>query len=90
MLSHWCAAAIHGLPLIGEWPSQVHVTVSPLSGARITPLIFVGETDFHWPSFELVGEADGDRKYRDDAYRSGRTLEQVMMVTRGDCAGLGQ
>lgn len=40
---------------------------------------FIGETDFHWPEFRLVGEADGDRKYLDEAYRSGRTIEQVMI-----------
>lgn len=40
---------------------------------------FIGETDFHWPEFKLVGEADGDRKYLDAAYRSGRTVEQVMI-----------
>jgi hypothetical protein len=27
----------------------------------------------------MVGEADGDRKYLDESYRSGRTVEQVMI-----------
>lgn len=40
---------------------------------------FIGETDFHWPHFALVGEADGDRKYLDEVYRSGRTAAQVMI-----------
>lgn len=201
VLSHWSAAAIHGLPIIGDWPSQVHVTVSPTSGSRsrngvvkhslqlgdedveerdgllvtsiartvldiaasstflsavtmtdhalhvdrfgrTPPLVskaelwrlwearlpfgghararaviefgetqadtplesvsrvnmhvigcprpvlqagfsdylgFIGETDFHWPRFRLVGEADGAQKYLDEAYRSGRTVEQVMV-----------
>ena len=39
----------------------------------------IGETDFNWPRFALLGEADGDRKYLDEAYRSGRTVEQVMV-----------
>ena len=26
ILSHWSAAAIHGLPIIGPWPHRVHVT----------------------------------------------------------------
>lgn len=34
VLSHWSAAAIHGLPIIGEWPDAVHVTVGPTSGGR--------------------------------------------------------
>lgn len=34
VLSHWSAAAIHGLPALGGWPAQVHITQSPLSGAR--------------------------------------------------------
>ncbi|MHB1330333.1 MAG: hypothetical protein ACYC2K_19205 [Gemmatimonadales bacterium] len=201
VLSHWSAAAMHDLPILGEWPRSVHTTVSPTSGGRsrngvvkhslrlgdgdvveldgllvtsvartvidlaattsflaavtvadhslhedrfgrIPPLTtktelwrlwearlpfggharakavidfgesradsplesvsrvnmqligcprpilqdrfsdylgFIGETDFHWPHFGLVGEADGDRKYLDEAYRSGRTVEQVMI-----------
>lgn len=201
VLSHWSAAAIHDLPIIGDWPRGVHITVNPTSGGRsrngvvkhslqlgdedveehdgllvtsiartvldiaaasnflsavtvidhalridrfgrTPPLVskaelwqmwearlpfggharssaviefgetkadsplesvsrvnmqvigcprpelqsafsdylgFIGETDFHWPEFHLVGEADGDRKYLDEAYRSGRTVEQVMI-----------
>lgn len=201
VLSHWSAAAIHDLPIIGDWPQSVHVTVSPTSGGRsrngvvkhsvqlgegdaeerdgllvtsiartvldiaatsnflsavtmmdralhvdrfgrIAPLVskdelwrrwearlpfggharakaviefgearadsplesvsrvnmqvigcprpllqsrfsdylgFIGETDFHWPQFRIVGEADGERKYLDQAYRSGRTVKQVMI-----------
>jgi hypothetical protein len=33
-LSHWSAAAIHGLPIIGEWPHRVHLTVGKVSGGR--------------------------------------------------------
>ncbi|HEY5319311.1 MAG TPA: hypothetical protein VIJ76_00395 [Galbitalea sp.] len=34
VLSHWSAAAIHGLPVIGRWPTAVHVIVGPVSGGR--------------------------------------------------------
>lgn len=34
VLSHWSAAAIHGLPIIGDWPEAVHITVGPTSGGR--------------------------------------------------------
>jgi hypothetical protein len=40
---------------------------------------FIGETDFAWPDFDAVGEADGDRKYLDAAFRSGRTVERVLL-----------
>ena len=39
----------------------------------------IGDTDFDWPEFRLVGEADGDRKYLDEAYRGGRSVEQVLL-----------
>ena len=34
IISHWSAAALHGLPVIGSWPSTVHMTVPPTSGSR--------------------------------------------------------
>ncbi|MDQ1552438.1 MAG: hypothetical protein QOD50_1860 [Actinomycetota bacterium] len=40
---------------------------------------FIGETDFAWSDFGAVGEADGDQKYLDAAFRSGRTPEQVLL-----------
>lgn len=40
---------------------------------------FIGETDFDWPDFGHIGEADGDRKYLDEAYRRGRTPERVVL-----------
>jgi hypothetical protein len=39
----------------------------------------IGETDFGWPAFDAVAEADGDVKYLDPNYRRGRTVEQVML-----------
>jgi hypothetical protein len=40
---------------------------------------FIGDTDFAWPEYRAVGEADGDRKYLDAAFRSGRSAEQVVL-----------
>jgi len=34
VLSHWSAAAIWGLPLVGRWPTKVHVLVDTASGGR--------------------------------------------------------
>jgi hypothetical protein len=34
VLSHWSAAAIHGLPVLDAWPTKVHVTVGLVSGGR--------------------------------------------------------
>jgi len=39
---------------------------------------FIGETDFDWPDYGHIGEADGDRKYLDEAYRGGRTADEVV------------
>lgn len=36
-------------------------------------------TDFDWPEFALFGEFDGDLKYLDPAYRSGRSIERVIL-----------
>jgi hypothetical protein len=40
---------------------------------------FIGTTDFAWPEYGAVGEADGDQKYLDPDYRGGRTPEQVFL-----------
>ena len=34
VVSHWSAAAIHGLPIGGNWLQDVHTTVSPTAGGR--------------------------------------------------------
>lgn len=39
----------------------------------------IGFSEFYWPEFTLVGEADGRSKYLDPRYRRGRTLEQVLI-----------
>lgn len=28
VMSHWSAAAVHGLPIVGAWPTAVHITQS--------------------------------------------------------------
>lgn len=39
---------------------------------------FIGNTDFAWPEFGVVGEADGRQKYLDERFRGGRSAEQVV------------
>lgn len=44
---------------------------------------FIGDTDFAWPEFGVVGEADGEGKYRDPILRGGRSTEQVVLEEKG-------
>lgn len=37
VFSHWSAAALWGYPIIGAWPSRIHVTFNPGTGQRSTP-----------------------------------------------------
>lgn len=37
VLSHASAAVIHGLPVVGRWPTVVHQLISPRTGGRSTP-----------------------------------------------------
>lgn len=39
---------------------------------------FIGETDFAWPEFGVVGEADGEGKYLDPDLRGGRSADEVV------------
>lgn len=34
ILSHWSAAAVHDLPVVGRWPTRVHLIVGKTSGGR--------------------------------------------------------
>ncbi|HEY9477102.1 MAG TPA: hypothetical protein VIQ26_01570 [Microbacteriaceae bacterium] len=34
VISHWSAAAVHELPIVGSWPSAVHTIVGPTAGGR--------------------------------------------------------
>ena len=40
---------------------------------------FIGDADFAWEGFGLVGEADGDVKYSDPRLRVGRPPERVVL-----------
>lgn|GEM_PF-371207 len=42
----------------------------------------IGYTDFHWRSWKLVGEFDGDQKYVKPEYLKGRTVSQVVMAEK--------
>jgi len=39
VISHWSAAAVHGLPMIGAWPQRVHITQRPGMGSRSRNLV---------------------------------------------------
>lgn len=40
---------------------------------------FIGDTDFDWPDFGHIGEADGAQKYFDPEYMAGRSPKQVLL-----------
>lgn len=42
----------------------------------------IGEVDFAWPEFSLVGEFDGRSKYLDPAMRDGRTETEVLLAEK--------
>lgn len=42
----------------------------------------IGEVDFDWPEHGLIGEADGEVKYRDPRLRGGRTAEEVVVAEK--------
>lgn len=42
----------------------------------------IGDTDFSWPEFGIVGEADGDAKYLDEGMRNGRSADQVKLAEK--------
>lgn len=39
VLSHWSAAVLHGLPLLGDWPMRVHVTGGRVEAIRSSGLV---------------------------------------------------
>jgi hypothetical protein len=40
---------------------------------------YIGDADFDWPDYRVIGEADGDIKYLDPQFRNGRAPEQVVL-----------
>jgi hypothetical protein len=49
----------------------------------------IGESEFHWPGYALVGESDGRSKYLDPLLRNGRSLEQVLLDEKERADRLG-
>ena len=43
---------------------------------------FIGETDFSWPAYNIVGECDGLVKYLNREMRGNRTAEQVIVAEK--------
>lgn len=39
----------------------------------------IGFSEFYWPEYRMVGEADGRAKYLTPQYRKGRSLEQILL-----------
>ena len=62
-------AVIHGAGLTRPMLQERFPEVGPL----------IGVVDFWWPEFGVVGEFDGDVKYRDASLRRGRSPEQVVI-----------
>jgi hypothetical protein len=49
----------------------------------------IGESEFHWPGYALVGESDGRSKYLDPLVRNGRSMEQVLLDEKERADRLG-
>ncbi|MEF2977358.1 type IV toxin-antitoxin system AbiEi family antitoxin domain-containing protein [Subtercola sp. YIM 133946] len=56
ILSHWSAAVVHGIPVIGDWPPHVHRLVERASGGRSRNAVVAHPTSLD--SVETV-EVDG-------------------------------
>lgn len=58
ILSHWSAAALHGLPVLGSWPTRVHAVTPPGAGGRSRAEVIIhGSHSYD----EHVVEVDGLR-----------------------------
>lgn len=57
VLSHQSAGVLHGLPIIGSWPTTVHVSAPDAVGGSSTPFV----TSHRGPASEVVEEIDGCR-----------------------------
>jgi hypothetical protein len=78
-MSHTSAAVLWGLPLYAMRLARVHMTTA--SPRRISDgrPYFV---DFGLADVCSFGEFDGRTKYLDEALRSGRTVEQVLLAEK--------
>lgn len=58
ILSHWSAAALHGLPILGAWPTRVHAVTPPGAGGRSRAEVIIHASHSY---DEHVVEVDGLR-----------------------------
>lgn len=58
VFSHWSAASLHGLPLIGAIPDRIHVTVGRTGGGRSARGVVAHSTQVH---VDDIVEVDGMR-----------------------------
>ena len=58
--------------LLGFPPPELQVPFSDNDG-------FIGYADFYWPELDLIGEFDGEAKYRDPRYLHGRSAQQAVI-----------
>jgi hypothetical protein len=58
--------------LLGFRPPELQVPFSDDDG-------FIGYVDFYWPELDLIGEFDGEAKYRDPRYLRGRSAQQAVI-----------
>lgn len=79
------ATALSGSPgeslsrvTIHELGFPVPILQHPFSDA----LGHIGDVDFWWPEFELMGEFDGLVKYTRDEYRKGRSIEEIVFAEK--------
>lgn len=71
----------------GESLSRVHIREAGFPAPVLQQAFFdadglVGYVDFWWPDFDLIGEFDGLRKYREAEILKGRTAGQVVVAEK--------
>lgn len=65
---------------VSRWNMRIMGIPSPiLQQSHFDEQGFIGDTDFSWPEYGAVGEADGDIKYLDPALRRGRSADRVVL-----------
>lgn len=72
-------------PLESESRVSMHVVGCPKPELQVSYWDaggFIGRTDFSWPEYSAVGEADGKLKYFDERYLNGRTAQEVVDAER--------
>jgi hypothetical protein len=72
-------------PLESESRVSMHVVGCPKPELQVSYWDadgFIGRTDFSWPEYSAVGEADGKLKYFGERYLNGRTPREVLDTER--------